>query len=356
MYAAKSANAHHWKAYAVLRHDIPPLASVGGGTRCTAGDATDVTSGTSAMAKTKALYSAPGQRLTSRERSRAVIWPSGKAVPAGDVSWAGDSPGVRAPDTVTSPATLGAAACAGSVTNPRTTAIRAPVDRTTNGVTTQYPRWPRSRRGVTSTCADPSYRPVAVIRRPLPSWGKGVCGVRTAAMSATGRVGAARSCSARPMSRATLSCQSPSSPKLTMTATTNANNPSHRGFTAVRSTGSGYFTKVGSRSPARPTAVNSLDPTGLTNTVRGAMQRLPYPDPGTPDLRTPLRFLRWVARGQWRTLLFGIFFGVIWMVSQALFPAAVGQAIDLGIIANNPHVLLIWGAVLVALGAISALA
>ena len=86
------------------------------------------------------------------------------------------------------------------------------------------------------------------------------------------------------------------------------------------------------------------------------MQRLPYPDPGTPDLRSPLRFLRWVARGQWRTLVYGVFFGVIWMVSQALFPAAVGQAIDLGIIANNQAALLTWGSVLVALGAVSALA
>jgi ABC-type multidrug transport system fused ATPase/permease subunit len=86
------------------------------------------------------------------------------------------------------------------------------------------------------------------------------------------------------------------------------------------------------------------------------MQRLPYPDPGTPDLRTPLRFLNWVARGQWRTLGGGVFFGVIWMVSQALFPAAVGQAIDLGIIADDMRALLFWGGVLVALGAVSALA
>jgi ABC-type multidrug transport system fused ATPase/permease subunit len=86
------------------------------------------------------------------------------------------------------------------------------------------------------------------------------------------------------------------------------------------------------------------------------MQRLPYPDPGTPDLRTPLRFLNWVARGQWRTLGGGGVFGVIWMVSQALFPAAVGQAIDLGIIADDMRALLFWGGVLVALGAVSALA
>jgi len=86
------------------------------------------------------------------------------------------------------------------------------------------------------------------------------------------------------------------------------------------------------------------------------MQRLPYPDPGVPDLRSPLRFLGWVARGQWRTLLSGVFFGVIWMVSQALFPAAVGQAIDLGILAEDTTALWVWGGVLVALGAIGALA
>ncbi|HEY8654244.1 MAG TPA: ABC transporter ATP-binding protein [Dermatophilaceae bacterium] len=86
------------------------------------------------------------------------------------------------------------------------------------------------------------------------------------------------------------------------------------------------------------------------------MQRLPYPDPGLPDLRSPLRFLRWVARGQWRTLVGGVFFGVIWMVSQALFPAAVGAAIDQGIIADNMKALLTWGGVLVGLGAVGALA
>ena len=86
------------------------------------------------------------------------------------------------------------------------------------------------------------------------------------------------------------------------------------------------------------------------------MQRLPYPDPGAPDLRTPLRFLRWVAQGQWRTLLCGALFGVIWMVSQALFPAAIGQAIDRGIIARDTHALLTWCGVLVGLGAVGALA
>ena len=95
---------------------------------------------------------------------------------------------------------------------------------------------------------------------------------------------------------------------------------------------------------------------GCAHTVTFAMQKLPYPDPGVPDLRTPLRFLRWVARGQWRTLLCGALFGVIWMVSQALFPAAIGQAIDRGIIARDTHALLTWCGVLVGLGAVGALA
>ncbi|HEY5247590.1 MAG TPA: hypothetical protein VIJ15_03940 [Dermatophilaceae bacterium] len=85
------------------------------------------------------------------------------------------------------------------------------------------------------------------------------------------------------------------------------------------------------------------------------MQRPPYPDPGVPDLRSPLRFLRWVAQGQRRALAGGVVFGVLWMVSQALFPAAVGQAIDLGIIAVDKRELLIWAGVLVALGVIVAL-
>jgi ABC-type multidrug transport system fused ATPase/permease subunit len=68
-----------------------------------------------------------------------------------------------------------------------------------------------------------------------------------------------------------------------------------------------------------------------------------------------MRFLAWVARGQWRTLLGGVLFGVIWMVSQALFPAAIGQAID-GINADDTSVLLTWCGVLVGLGAVGALA
>jgi ABC-type multidrug transport system fused ATPase/permease subunit len=90
------------------------------------------------------------------------------------------------------------------------------------------------------------------------------------------------------------------------------------------------------------------------NTVVGAMHSLPYADPGTPDLRSPARLLLWIARGQWRTLLLGVTFGVIWMVSQALFPFAVSRAIDEGIIGHDTGRLLLWGGVLLGLGAVGA--
>lgn len=84
--------------------------------------------------------------------------------------------------------------------------------------------------------------------------------------------------------------------------------------------------------------------------------RLPYEHPGTPDLRGPLSFLGWVGRGQWRTLVVATFFGVLWMVTQALFPFAMSRAIDEGIVAANGWRLLLWCGGLVGLGVVSALA
>jgi ABC-type multidrug transport system fused ATPase/permease subunit len=84
--------------------------------------------------------------------------------------------------------------------------------------------------------------------------------------------------------------------------------------------------------------------------------RLPYEHPGTPDLRSPLSFLGWVGRGQWRTLAVATFFGVTWMVTQALFPAAMSRAIDQGIVEGHADQLLLWCGVLVGLGVVSALA
>ncbi len=85
------------------------------------------------------------------------------------------------------------------------------------------------------------------------------------------------------------------------------------------------------------------------------MQPLPYAHPGTPDLRSPMRLMGWVGRGQWRTLLVAMVFGVTWMVSQALLPAAMSHAIDDGIIAKDDSALISWCLVILGLAVISAL-
>jgi len=85
------------------------------------------------------------------------------------------------------------------------------------------------------------------------------------------------------------------------------------------------------------------------------VQPLPYAHPGTPDLRSPMRLMGWVGRGQWRTLLVAMVFGVTWMVSQALLPAAMSHAIDDGIIAKDDSALISWCLVILGLAVISAL-
>jgi ABC-type multidrug transport system fused ATPase/permease subunit len=86
------------------------------------------------------------------------------------------------------------------------------------------------------------------------------------------------------------------------------------------------------------------------------MIKLPLADPGAPDTRSPARFLVWVGRQQLWTLLGGVFFGVLWMVSQALMPAAIGRAIQDGIVDDDSRALAIWALILLALGATTAVA
>jgi ABC-type multidrug transport system fused ATPase/permease subunit len=81
---------------------------------------------------------------------------------------------------------------------------------------------------------------------------------------------------------------------------------------------------------------------------------LPHPDPGTPVLTSPTAYLRWLGKGQWRSMLIAIGFGIVWLVSQALFPAAMGKAIDDGIIGGDAGSLVLWCAVLVGLVVVSA--
>lgn len=57
---------------------------------------------------------------------------------------------------------------------------------------------------------------------------------------------------------------------------------------------------------------------------------------------------------QWRTLAFGTVFGVIWMLTQALMPWAIGQGVD-GILEDNTTVTYQWAGVVAALGVTQAL-
>jgi len=80
------------------------------------------------------------------------------------------------------------------------------------------------------------------------------------------------------------------------------------------------------------------------------VHKLPLADPGTPDHRSPGRFLWWLARTQWRTMSAGMALGVVWMCASALMPAVIGRAIDTGVAAKDGHALLLWALALLALG------
>ena len=86
------------------------------------------------------------------------------------------------------------------------------------------------------------------------------------------------------------------------------------------------------------------------------MRQIPLPDPGTPDVRSPGRYLWWVARGQVPTILGGITFGIVWMVAQSVMPAIIGRAIDEGVRADDLPRLGMWAAVLLGVGVIQAVA
>ncbi|AYY14438.1 ABC transporter ATP-binding protein [Actinobacteria bacterium YIM 96077] len=84
------------------------------------------------------------------------------------------------------------------------------------------------------------------------------------------------------------------------------------------------------------------------------MRTLPYADPGQPDLRSPSRFLLWIARGQIGVITLATVYGMIWMVAQALIPWAIGRGVD-GIAADDTGSAVRWALVIAGLGAVQAL-
>jgi ABC-type multidrug transport system fused ATPase/permease subunit len=83
------------------------------------------------------------------------------------------------------------------------------------------------------------------------------------------------------------------------------------------------------------------------------MRRLPEPDPGLPDTRSATRYLLWLVRKQWASMTLGAFWGVVWMASQALMPAAIGKTIDAGVTAKDTGEIWRWSAVVLALGCLT---
>jgi ABC-type multidrug transport system fused ATPase/permease subunit len=59
---------------------------------------------------------------------------------------------------------------------------------------------------------------------------------------------------------------------------------------------------------------------------------------------------------QWTSMALGAFWGVVWMVSQALMPAAIGKTIDAGVTAKDTAELWRWSAVVFALGCVTGMA
>jgi ABC-type multidrug transport system fused ATPase/permease subunit len=84
------------------------------------------------------------------------------------------------------------------------------------------------------------------------------------------------------------------------------------------------------------------------------MRLLPVADPGIADHRSPGRLLWWMARQQWQTLLGGMFFGIVWMSSQAVMPAVLGRAIDRGVAERDESALLLWAGVMLVIGLVQA--
>lgn len=86
------------------------------------------------------------------------------------------------------------------------------------------------------------------------------------------------------------------------------------------------------------------------------MRRLPYDDPGAPDLRSPARYLVWTGLQQWRPLLVGVGYGVLWMGAQALVPAAIGRGLDEGVSGHDLGAAARWSLVVLLLAVVQAVA
>jgi ABC-type multidrug transport system fused ATPase/permease subunit len=73
-------------------------------------------------------------------------------------------------------------------------------------------------------------------------------------------------------------------------------------------------------------------------------------EPGTPDTRSPGRYLWWLMRRQVGRIMLGALWGSLWMVGLAVAPYFVNRAIDDGLSANDTAALARWAGGFLLLG------
>ncbi|QKW21606.1 ABC transporter ATP-binding protein [Kitasatospora sp. NA04385] len=73
-------------------------------------------------------------------------------------------------------------------------------------------------------------------------------------------------------------------------------------------------------------------------------------DPGEPDVRSPFRFLCWLATSQLRRSLAGTFFGTAWMLGLTVQPYLLSRAVDDGLRAGRSAPVLGWAAAMLGFG------
>ncbi len=77
---------------------------------------------------------------------------------------------------------------------------------------------------------------------------------------------------------------------------------------------------------------------------------VPHADPGTPDLRGPIRYIWWLARCQPVRILRGGLIGTAWMVGLAVRPWLLSRAVDDGLRRHDDGALLFWVAAVLLAG------
>jgi ABC-type multidrug transport system fused ATPase/permease subunit len=84
------------------------------------------------------------------------------------------------------------------------------------------------------------------------------------------------------------------------------------------------------------------------------MRALPGEDSPAPDIRGPWRYLLSMAAAHWRVIAVDCFFNVMWTGAQALTPAAIGEAVNAGLIGRHQAALIWWGLAILGLGVVIA--